>query len=114
MTLSAFVDLALTLPEAEESLYYGGPAVKRSGKIMFSFGREEGDVISIKLDWDSKLRFLQERPGVFWITPHVSTWPFVLVRVSELNEVQGAELARLSWEDAPRKSVIRKELKIVE
>lgn len=112
MTLSAFLDFALSLPETEESLYYGKPAVKRAGKIMFSFG--EGEVISIKLDWDSKLRLLEDRPEAFSVTPHLSTWPWVLVKLAELNDGQGEELARMSWQDAPKKSVVRKEFNIAE
>lgn len=112
MTLSAFMDFALSLPETEESLYYGKPAVKRAGKIMFSFSEKE--VISIKLDWESKLRLLEDRPEAFSITPHLSTWPWVLVKLTELNDRQGEELARMSWQDAPKKSVIRKEFNIAE
>lgn len=112
MTLSALIDLALALPETEESLYYGSPAVKRKGKIMFSFGRVEGEVVSMKLDWDSKLRLLEERPEAFSVTPHLSTWPWVLVKVSELSDQQAADLVQICWQDAPRKSVIRKEFRI--
>ncbi len=110
VTLTSFIESALALPGTEEALYYGKPSVKRSGKIMFSIG-ENDDIVSIKLDWDSKLRLLDERPEAFWITPHHSTWPWVLVRLSELNGQEGAELVRLSWQDAPNKSVIRSELK---
>lgn len=110
VTLSAFLNFALSLPETEESLYYGKPAVKRAGKIMFSFGEEE--VISVKLDWDSKLRLLEDRPEVFSVTPHLSTWPWVLVKLTELKDGQGEELARLSWQDAPQKAVIRKGCRI--
>lgn len=104
--------MVLAMPGTEESLYYGKPAIKRDGRIMFSYGDE--DVVAIKLDWDSKLRFIEERPEAFSVTPHLSTWPWVLVQLSKLGMDEGSELARLCWEDAPKKSVLRKELRLEE
>lgn len=101
MTYDDFVSLALELPETEEATSYGSPAVKRAGRQMFAMGKE-GDVVSIKTDWPTRERVLEEHPDLCYLTPHHEPWPWFLVRLPKLSEELAREILQASWEDAPK------------
>ncbi len=100
MTYDEIVQFALTLPEVEESLYYQRPAVKRGKRAMFAL-KEDGENLSLKLDWDNHDRLLKEHPEFYFKTPHYEGWPWFLVRFEKMSKADLRELVRLSWEDAP-------------
>lgn len=107
MTYEDCVRIAFELDDVEESLYYGSPTIKRKNRAMFG-GKEDGEVLSIKVDWDTHDRLLDERPDVFYKTPHYETWPWFLVRYKLLAEHELRSLIKASWEDAPKPAKRRK------
>ncbi|MEQ1932722.1 MAG: hypothetical protein ABL962_02415 [Fimbriimonadaceae bacterium] len=100
MTYDEFLEIALTFPDVEESLYYGDPAIKRGKRFMFGL-KSDGETVSMKIPWDLRDRLLKEQPEIYFITPHFETWPYFLVRFGKLNNAQATELIRECWEDAP-------------
>lgn len=107
MTYEQVVAIALELPDVGEALMYGKPAVKRAGRFMLAPGREPG-TIAVKVDWETHDRLLDERPDVFFKTPHYEGWPGFLARLDPLDEELARELAAAAWEDAPKKAKIFK------
>lgn len=107
MTYEEFVRLALSLPETEESLYYGEPAVKREGRAMFA-SRENGCSVTIKLDWDTLDELVVASPDLYFQTPHQETWPWMTANLGAMTEDQAEELLRACWEDAPKPGKRRK------
>ncbi len=101
MTYDDFVALALALPETEESTSYGSPAVKRAGRQMFAMGKG-GETVSIKTDWPTRERMLEEHPELCFITPHHEPWPWFLVRLENLEPDLAREVLDASWTDAPK------------
>lgn len=95
------VRMALELPDVEESLAYGGPCLKRKGRMMLA-PKEDGETIAVKVDWETHDRLLEERPDIFYKTPHYETWPWFLVRFGLLSEAEVRDLLQTSWEDAPK------------
>ena len=73
------VDFAASLPGAERSTYYGGPAVKVNGHAIISPGREKGS-FCLLIDLDTVEMLKETDPGTYWQTPHYEGWPAVLVR----------------------------------
>ncbi|WP_246152585.1 MmcQ/YjbR family DNA-binding protein [Sphingomonas montanisoli] len=70
---------ALSLPGAELSTYYGGPAVKANGNAFLTPGRE-ADSFHLMLDLDTVDMLMETDPDTFWQTPHYVGWPGLLVR----------------------------------
>jgi len=107
MTYDDCVKIAFELEGVEESLYYGSPAIKRNGRVMFGC-KEDGEALSIKVDWDTHDRLLAERPDAYYKTPHYETWPWFLVRFKLLTEDELRDLIKTSWADAPKPGKRRK------
>jgi hypothetical protein len=101
------VAVALGLPDTEESLSYGEPAVKRAGRFMFGL-KKDGETFSIKMDWDTHDRLLEAHPDVFFKTPHYDRYPAFLVRLDRLTKRLAKELLQASWEDAANPAKGRK------
>lgn len=102
MTYDEFAALGLAMPNTEEGLSYGTPAIKRKKRMMFRLN-EDGDTVALKLAWDEHDRFLIEHPSVIFKTPHYEGYPVLLVRLSGLDLELARTLIRSSWENAPEK-----------
>ena len=70
---------AVSLPGAERSTYYGGPAVKANGNAFIAPGREDGS-FCLMIDRDTVDMLKETDPETYWQTRHYEGWPSVLVR----------------------------------
>ena len=60
--------------------------------------RTEPDALVIRvLDMEDRNALLAEGPDVFFITPHYSEAPYVLVRLEAVSSEQLAELVEDAW-----------------
>jgi len=89
-------ELALDLPEAEESTSYGTPAFKVRRKL-FARLREEGDVLVVKVDRDERATLIESEPDVYFFTPHYENYGFVLVRLDAVERGELGEILTESW-----------------
>jgi hypothetical protein len=89
-------ELALALPEVEESTSYGTPAFKVRGKLFVRL-KEDGESIVVRIEEaDRTLRLLAD-PRAFYITDHYVAYPWMLVRLSAVAQDDLAELVRDAW-----------------
>lgn len=103
VTFAVVREFALALPEAEEGTSYGTPAFKVRGKI-FARLREEGDVLVVKIDSDYRDALTRSAPDTYFITPHYEKYPFVLVRLPEVDREDLRELLTDAWRlSAPKR-----------
>lgn len=80
----AVVAHALSLPDAELTTYYGGPAIKANGRPVLT-GSDEAGCFCLHLAKD-KIEILKLiDPETFWQTPHYMGWPALLVRYASAN-----------------------------
>lgn len=107
MSYDDLVAFALTLEGCEESTYYGGPAIKREGKVMFTL-KESGEEVSLRLDWPEHDEWMTTRPDVVYQTPHFGGWPWFLVRLAHLTQSEMELMVRQSYDAAPKKIKLRK------
>lgn len=92
-------DLALALPETEESTSWGHPSLKVNGKWFAGMSphREAKGALVIRCDPDERPLMLAGEPELFSITPHYDNYPrVVLVRL----EAATADDLRDRLEDA--------------
>ena len=89
-------ELALALPEVEESTSYRQPCFKVRGKWFTGMSPSEDGALVLRCDPEEKELILESSPDVFYVTPHYSGWAGVLAR---LDAIDRAELA-IRLEDA--------------
>lgn len=90
-------DISLAWPGVEESTSYGTPALKVAGKLFVRL-REENDVIVVRIDPAARTLRMAADPTAFFITDHYLDYPYMLVRLSAVSEVDLKELLRDAWE----------------
>lgn len=106
VTFAAVQELALALPEAEQSTSYGTPAFKVRG-TLFARLREQ-DVLVVKVDIDYREALTRSEPDTYFITPHYEKYPYVLVRLTNVEIEDLRELLTDAWRmSAPKRLAAR-------
>ncbi len=105
VNLAAVRRLALALPEAEETTSYGTPAFKVRGKL-FARLREEGDILVVKCDLNEREALIQSEPETYFVTPHYQNYPYVLVRMKEIDLEALREVLTDAWRIAAPKRLV--------
>jgi hypothetical protein len=97
--------LALALPESEESTSYGTPAFKVRGKLFVRL-HQSGHSVVVRIDMAERAMRLQADPNAFHLTDHYVPYPWMLVRLSAVRRDDLADLLKESWRlCAPRRLV---------
>ena len=89
--------LALALPEVEESSSYGRPAFKVRKKMIACRRQDDPAVLVLRVDMAEQELMIRARPEAFFITPHYAGWPYVLVRLDEIEADELGELLTDAW-----------------
>src|SRR6202011_4387347 len=95
VTFETVRELALALPEVEESTSYGTPAFKVRRK-MFVRLREEG-VVVVMIDVADKEFLIRTRPDTYFTLPHYDGYPAVLVRLAAVGQDEMRDLVAAAW-----------------
>ena len=97
--------LALRFPGTEESTSYGTPAIRARTSLLARL-RDDGETLVLRVDPEERLALVHEQPDVFYVTRHYEDWPFVLVRLAEVDPEELAELLEEAWRDvSPARAV---------
>jgi hypothetical protein len=79
---------AKSLPDVEECVYYGKPALKAHGQVfvcMASHRSAEPDSLVARMDIDTRDMIIAEQPDVYYITDHYRGYTSVLVRLPRVS-----------------------------
>jgi hypothetical protein len=93
------------LPEIEEGLSYGTPALKVRGKLVARL-KEDGELLVLRTDFDSRDAMLRAQPRIFCLTDHYRDYPAVLLRLSAVGPGQLHELLEDAWRFVAPKSLV--------
>jgi hypothetical protein len=97
-------EIALSMPEVEETTAYGMPAFK-AGKTRFA-GQpvQRSDVepgsLGVMISFEERDRLLAERPSVYYLTEHFKPYPAVLARLGKMSVAELRELLGAAWRNA--------------
>ena len=99
--------IGLRYPGVERTTWFGTPSLKVAGKGMCRL-RTDPDALVIRvLDLGDREALLKGQADVFFTTPHYDGYPYVLVRLEEVDEVQLEELVEDAWRIRAPKRLVR-------
>jgi hypothetical protein len=96
VTFDTVREIAETLPGAEESTSYGTPAFKVKGKL-FARQHQDGESLVIAVDFTEREEMMNAAPEKFYITDHYLNYPWMLVRMKQVNKDELRDLLMGAW-----------------
>ena len=81
-------EIALALPDVEESTIHGAPSLKLRGKLLTCpaiHRSAEPNTLAIRIDFDQRAKLMAAKPSVYYLTDHYVNYPIVLVRLSRID-----------------------------
>ncbi len=104
MTEEDVRQLALALPQVEETISYGKPAFKAFGKFLTRVRREDSSIVLVGVDFDEREMLMEAEPGIFHITAHYKDYPSVLARLDTVDPGTVKSFLERRWRQcAPKK-----------
>ncbi len=113
LTFDDVREIALSMPDVEETTAYGMPAFK-AGKTRFA-GRPverpdvEPNTIGVSVSFEERDALIAARPDVYYLTEHFANYPAVLARLSKMQRAELRELLGTAWRRAmERQATVKK------
>ena len=106
MTYDDFAAIALALPEVEEKVGRHEIDLHRRGRHIARL-RDKGITLAIRVPWELHDELLGAEGTKFFKTDHYKRYPYVLVKVDELDEHAAMTLVNASYEVAPQPLPLR-------
>jgi len=93
-------ELAMALPDVEESTIHGAPSLKVRGRLLacpaLHQSAEPGS-LAVRISVDQRAELLAAEPRVYYVTEHYKNYPTVLVRLSQVHRDSLRDLLRMAW-----------------
>jgi hypothetical protein len=93
-------EIALALPDVEESTIHGAPSLKVRGRLLACPALRksaEPDSLAVRIGLDQRAELLSADPRVYYMTDHYVNYPTVLVRLSQVHRDSLRDLLGMSW-----------------
>ena len=100
-------EIALALPDVEESTIHGGPSLKVHGRLLACpaiHRSAEPHTLAVRIDFDTRAELMAEAPRIYYVTDHYINYPTVLVRLSEVDRDSLTDLLGIAWRFVTSKS----------
>ena len=93
-------EIAMTLPDVEESTIHGAPSLKVRGRLLtcpaLHRSAEPGS-LAVRIGFDQRAELLATEPRVYYVTDHYVNYPTVLVRLSQVHRDSLRDLLGMAW-----------------
>jgi hypothetical protein len=93
-------EIALRLPDVEESTMHGAFSLKARGKLLactpLNKSAEPGS-LAVRIEIDRRADLLAVAPDVYYVTDHYLNYPMVLVRLSRIHPDALEDLLGMAW-----------------
>jgi hypothetical protein len=93
-------EIALALPDVEESTIHGAPSWKVRGKLLTCPALDksaEPNMLAVRIDFDQRAELLAAEPSLYYVTDHYVNYPTVLVRLSRIDRKSLSDLLGMAW-----------------
>ncbi|HEY3645949.1 MAG TPA: MmcQ/YjbR family DNA-binding protein [Gammaproteobacteria bacterium] len=109
-------DIAMALPDVQESTLHGVPSFKVRGKLLACPALHKSadpESLVVRIGPAERAQLISSEPDTYYLTPHYSKYPMVLVRLSHIDRTSLRDLLERSWSFAgakagPARSTTRK------
>jgi hypothetical protein len=113
LTLDDVREIALSMPEVEETKAYGMLAFKARKKRFAGQPVERPDIesntLGVGLSFEERDARIAARPDVYYLTQHFAPYPAVLVRLDKIRRDELHEVLAAAWHYAmDRAATVRK------
>lgn len=105
VTFETVRQLALALPGVQERTSYGTTAFKVNGKMLARF-HQDGDSLVVKVEYAAREVLMGANPKTFYVTDHYRCWPWVMVRLSNVDRGLLRGLIEDAWRGLASKRAI--------
>lgn len=96
VTFDTVRQLALELPGVVEGTSYGTTAFKVGGKLLARF-HQDGDSLVIKVEYAAREVLMGANPKTFYVTDHYRCWPWMFVRIANVDPHELRGLLEDAW-----------------
>jgi hypothetical protein len=99
-------EIALAMPDVEESALHGHPSLKVSGRLLACpaiHKSAEPNSLAVRIGFDERQALLASQPDVYYVTDHYINHPAVLVRLSRIRLDSLRDLLATAWRFASSK-----------
>lgn len=93
-------EIALGLPDVEESTIHGAPSLKVRGRLLTCpalHRSAEPNTLAVRIDFDQRAELIAAEPSVYYVTDHYVNNPTVLVRLSRIDPNSLRDLLGMAW-----------------
>jgi hypothetical protein len=95
-----FREIALALPDVEESTIHGASSLKVRGRLLTCpalHRSAEPNTLAVRIDFDQRAELIAAEPSVYYVTDHYENNPTVLVRLSRIDRNSLRDLLGMAW-----------------
>ena len=88
LDFNAIRDIAMALPGVQESTMHGVPSLKLRGKLFACPALHKSadpESLVVRIGLAERARLMSEKPDTYYLTPHYSKYPMVLVRLPHID-----------------------------
>lgn len=93
-------EIAMALPDVEESTIHGAPSLKVRGKLLacpaLHQSAEPGS-LAVRIGVEQRAELLAAEPRIYYVTDHYANYPTVLVRLSQVHRDSLQDLLGMAW-----------------
>jgi hypothetical protein len=100
LTFDDVLEIGRALPETEVATTYGVAALKIRGSLVTCpaiHSSAEPSSIMVRIATAERDRLLDEKPDVYYLTPHYAPYPCVVVRLPKIGRAELRELLGSAW-----------------
>ena len=93
-------EIALALPDVEESTIHGAPSLKVRGRLLTCpaiHRSAEPNTLAVRIDFDRRAELIAGARNVYYVTDHYVNYPTVLVRLSQIDRNALRDLLGMAW-----------------
>jgi hypothetical protein len=100
LDFDAVRQIAMALPDTEESAIHGRPSFKVRGKLLICpaiHKSAEPNSLVVKIGLRERAQLISREPDIYYVTDHYLKDPVVLVRLSKIDRKSLRSLVKTAW-----------------
>jgi hypothetical protein len=114
ITFDTVRKMGLRLPDVEESMTFGTPALKVHGQLLtcpaINKSAEPGSIM-VRISVDQRDELIAGDPDTYYLTDHYRPYPSVLVRLSKIRPDALQDLLGMAWKFVTTKKARKRKKK---